>query len=104
MIECDVDLKEKNYDTSSYGRVCDPDPILLSIICFYVKSFLEQTTVLANGLINEWMLILESMTRVEQMKRMLRVQEEDQDLSELMSLNNYLNEHIEVNASLHHHF
>ena len=36
------------------------------------------------------------MTRVEQMKRILRVQDEDQDLSELMSLNNYLNEHIEA--------
>jgi len=52
---------------------------------------------------NEWILILESMTRVEQMKQILRVHEEDQDLSEFMSLNNYLNEHIEVNSSLHHH-
>ena len=43
------------------------------------------------------------MTRVEQMKQILRVHEEDQDLSEFMSLNNYLNEHIEVNSSLHHH-
>ena len=96
MSEWNVDLKEKKYDTSSYGRVCDPDMILLGVICFYVKSFLEQTTVLANGWINEWILILESMTRVEQMKRILRVQDEDQDLSELMSLNNYLNEHIEA--------
>ena len=43
------------------------------------------------------------MTRVEQMKQILRDHEEDQDLSEFMSLNNYLNEHIEVNSSLHHH-
>ena len=49
MSEWNVDLKEKKYDTSSYGRVCDPDMILLGVICFYVKSFLEQTTVLANG-------------------------------------------------------
>lgn len=42
-------MKDKKYDTSSYSRVCDPDMLLLSMICFYVKSFIEQTTVLANG-------------------------------------------------------
>lgn len=33
---------------------------------------------------------------MEEMKRVLKLQDNEPDLSELMSLSNYLNEHIEV--------
>ena len=45
-----IDLKGKMYDHSLYNRVSDPDMLLISVIHFYVKSFIDQATVLANGM------------------------------------------------------
>ena len=45
----DLDLKGKMYDNSLYTRVSDPDMLLISVIHFYAKSFIDQATVLANG-------------------------------------------------------
>ena len=38
------------YDNSLYTRVSEPDMLLISVIHFYAKSFIDQATVLANGM------------------------------------------------------
>ena len=61
-----------------------------------------------NNYLSKWLdicykFIIESMTRVEKMKQILRVHDEDADLSELTSLSNYLHEHIDVISFSGHH-
>ena len=41
------DLADRKADASLYSRVCEPDPLNLGLVAFYVRSFVEQTTVLA---------------------------------------------------------
>lgn len=43
------DLADRKADASLYSRVCEPDPLNLGLVAFYVRSFVEQTTVLAEG-------------------------------------------------------
>ena len=44
-----ADLADRKADASLYSRVCEPDPLNLGLVAFYVRSFVEQTTVLAEG-------------------------------------------------------
>ena len=70
--------------------------------------FLCKIISVTNNNLSKWLdicykFIIESMTRVEKMKQILRVHDEDADLSELTSLSNYLHEHIDVISFLGHH-
>ena len=47
------DLADRKADASLYSRVCESDPLNLGLVAFYVRSFVEQTTVLAEGCVEE---------------------------------------------------
>lgn len=52
--ECDfvffvsVDLNDRRMNTNLFTKLCDPDPLLLSMIHFYIRNFILQSTLLAN--------------------------------------------------------
>ena len=84
-----------------FAALAEPDPLLLSMITFYVKSFSQKCTILANSACNAASSCLGSL---EKMNAQLATYphkpgaEAEQDMTALMGLSNFLEEHIEVHA------
>ena len=82
-----------------FAALAEPDPLLLSMITFYVKSFSQKCTILANSACISASSCLGSL---EKMNAQLATYphkpgaEAEQDMTALMGLSNFLEEHIEV--------
>ncbi|OAO17755.1 Sec8 [Blastocystis sp. ATCC 50177/Nand II] len=83
------DLSDKKISNDLFAALAEPDPLLLSMITFYVKSFSQKCTILANS-------------SLEKMNAQLATYphkpgaEAEQDMTALMGLSNFLEEHIEA--------
>ena len=50
-LSCNIDMNDRRLNTNLFNKLCDTDPLLLSLIHFYICNFIFQSTILANSII-----------------------------------------------------
>lgn len=95
-------MNDRRLNTNLFSKLCDTDPLLLSLIHFYICNFILQSTILANSMIILILILIhiDSLSKTTQLitnyKKKSQVDEEEDHLSDsLGKLSNYLTEHVE---------
>ena len=86
-------------NTNLFSKLSDPDPLLLSMIHFYTRNFILQSTILANSIYSLNGLLVDSLTKttlaLAEYNKKNNCETEEEMVDSLNMLSNYLTEHVD---------